>query len=194
MVNLRLRGKIMSKIDGVSSYRRYLQGDDSALEELIIAYGDLLVRFAYCFVRDSYLAEDIVQDAFATLIFKRRHFSDCDNLRAYLYKTVRNKCVDALRSSKKRVPLEDLENVLTSGDAESETVLSERNAKLYKCLQALSPQYAEVLYLVYIDGEKPKTASKIIKKTEKQTYNLIARAKIALKERLIAEEIFNENE
>ena len=183
----------MSKIDGIGSYRRYLQGDESALEELVSAYGDALVRFAYCFVRDSYLAEDIVQDAFATLIFKRRHFSDCDNLRAYLYKTVRNKCVSALRFSKNRVPIEDLENVLVGGDAESDTVLSERNARLYACLQSLPPQYAEVLYLVYIDGEKPKTASKILKKSEKQTYNLLARAKSALKERLI-EEDFYENE
>ena len=60
-------------------------------------------------------------------------------------------------------------------------------------MQSLPPQYAEVLYLVYIDGEKPKTASKILKKSEKQTYNLLARAKSALKERLI-EEDFYENE
>ena len=174
----------MSKIDGASSYRRYLQGDNSALEELVSAYGDALVRFAYCLVRDSYLAEDIVQDAFATLMLKRRHFSERENFRAYLYKIVRNKCMDALRFSKKRVPIEDIENMFVGGDAEAELALSERNQTLYRCMQTLPPQYAEVLYLVYIDGENPKTVSKILRKSEKQTYNLLARAKTALKERL----------
>ena len=183
----------MSEIDGVGSYRRYLQGDESALEELVSAYGDTLVRFAYCFVRDSYQAEDIVQDAFATLIFKRRHFSDCENFRAYLYKIVRNKCMDKLRFSRKRVPLEDLENVLISADAEKDAVQRERNEKLYACLQSLPSQYAEVLYLVYIDGEKPQTASKILRKSEKQTYNLLARAKTALKEKLLKEGISYED-
>ena len=91
----------MSGRNGVCSYRRFLQGDVTALEELVREYGDALVRFAYCYVKDSAAAEDIMEDAFATLLVRRRHFSECDNLRAYLYKTVRNRCLDYLRKRKK---------------------------------------------------------------------------------------------
>lgn len=52
----------MSKQYGVESYYRYLQGDDKGLEELVVEYGDALVRFAYCIVRETSVAEDAVED------------------------------------------------------------------------------------------------------------------------------------
>ena len=185
----------MSKQKDVSSYRRFLEGDEHALEELIEEYGDALVRFAYCLVKDSFVAEDIAQDAFATLIFKRRHFSSCDSFQAYLYKIVRNKCIDYLRSKKRTVPLGDLENVLVSAtDAEKDVLAHERNERVYACLQRLPAQYQDVLYLYYFEDCRAEAVSKIIRKTKKQTYNLLARAKSALKELLEKEGIVYENE
>ena len=183
----------MSEKYGVGSYRRFLQGDDSALEELIRQYSDPLVRFAVYLVKDGSVAEDVVEDAFATLLFKRRHFSDCDNFRAYLYKTVRNKCVDYLRFHKRHISIEPLENILVGFDLEKETELRERNEKLLKRMNELPLQYKEVLYLVYFEGYKPDTVSGIVRKTKKQTYNLLARAKTALKALLIKDGISYED-
>ncbi|MBQ8309233.1 MAG: sigma-70 family RNA polymerase sigma factor [Clostridia bacterium] len=167
--------------NGVSSYHRYLQGDDSALEELVRSYSDTLVRFAYCFVRDSSAAEDVVQDAFVSLVLKRRQFSDCDNFRAYLYKIVRNKCMDYLRFHKKRAPLQDAWNVADGSSPEREAQRTERNKVLYHCLQTLPRQYSEVLYLVYFEEYTIERVGAILKKTKKQVYNALARAKLALK-------------
>lgn len=183
----------MTKTFGESSYHRYLQGDVSALETFVGECGDTLVRFAYCFVRDSAAAEDIVQDAFATLIFKRRHFSERDNFRAYLYKTVRNKCLDYLRLHRKHVPLEAIENTYAFSSAEENVLRRERNEKLYACLWRLPAQYREVLYLAYFDGYKADELSEIIRKNKKQTYNLLARARSTLKELLQKEGISYEN-
>lgn len=180
---------------GTGSYHRFLQGDVSALEELLGEYGDALVRFAYCYVKDSFVAEDVVQDAFVSLLMRRKRFSARDNFRAYLYKTVRNKCLDHLRFHKRKVPLTDLENVLSdSVDTEREYALKERDKKLYACLQQLPPQYAQALYLVYFEGYKAEEASAVLGRTKKQTYNLLARGKAALKEKLLQEGIVYENE
>ena len=179
--------------NGVGSYRRFLEGDNTAAEELITTYSDAMIKFAYCYVKNSLVAEDIMEDAFAALLIKRRHFSDCENFRAYLYKIVRNKCVDYLRAHKRHVPLSDLENVLFLDSAEETIALRERDATLYRCLQELPSQYGEVLYLTYIEDYQISDVCKIVKKSTKQVYNLLARAKVALKEALEKEGVVYEN-
>ena len=66
--------------NGESSYRRFLDGEERAIEELVLAYGDSLVRFAYCYVKDSAAAEDIMEDAFASFLAKRKRFKNSENL------------------------------------------------------------------------------------------------------------------
>lgn len=168
--------------NGAGLYRRFLQGDGSALETLVARYSDALVRFAYCYLKDPFAAEDAAEDAFAALIVKDRAFSDDANLKAYLYKTVRNKCIDKIRSERRQAALPE-----SAVDAELLLELKERNAEIYSAMQRLPAQYSEILYLVYFDGFRPEEAAKILKRSKKQVYNLLARAKAALKAILLKE-------
>ena len=175
---------------GATLYTQYLQGDDAALERLVTMYADGLVRFAYCFVKDSAAAEDIAEDTFATLIVKRKRFSARASFKTYLYKIARNKCLDYLRFHRRFTPLDDLDNVLLSNNTpESELCASDRNETLYKLLQQLPLQYRYALTLAYIEGFTAEQTSAIMGKTAKQTYNLLARAKQSLKQLLIDEGI-----
>lgn len=166
--------------NGAVLYHRFLQGDGPALEALVARYSDALVRFAYCYLRDPFAAEDAAEDAFAALIVKKRALSDDANLKAYLYRTVRNRCMDIIRADKKEAAT--CEGMV---DAELLLELKERNAAVYACLQQLPAQYRDALYLVYFEGFRPEEAAKILKRTRKQTYNLLARAKAALREILV---------
>lgn len=181
------------EINPIDRWNAFLDGDDCELEELVRTYSDPLVRFAYCFVRDSAVAEDVMEDAFATLVFKRKRFKESDNLRAYLYKTVRNRCVDYLRARKRLVPLDDVERVLPVADGEEAAIRLENERAVYCCMQSLSPQYAEVLYLYYFEGRTAQELCKILKRNKKQIYNLLSRARTSLKELLIKEGISYEN-
>jgi len=184
---------VEKKTDELSSYRRFLDGNPRALEELVAVYSDELVRYAYCLVRDSAVAEDVMEDAFVALIIKPRHFSKGENIRAYLYKTVRNRSIDYLRANKKRVPLADLENVQGVLATEADVEKRSREKTVYRCIQQLPPQYGEVLCLAYLEDYKPSEISKIVKKSKKQVYNLLARAKALLKELLSKEGVFYED-
>ena len=174
--------------EGIALYRRYLQGDGAALEALVARYSDALVRFAYCLLKDAYAAEDAAEDAFVALIVKKRAFSDDTNLRAYLYKTVRNRCIDLIRRERKRIPSPEF-----SEDPVLLAERRERNAILYAAMQKLPAQYGDVLYLVFLEGFRPEEAARILRRTKKQTYNLIARAKAALKEILAGQGVNYEN-
>lgn len=178
---------------GFEQYERYLRGDGYALEELVRTYSDALIRFVYCYVQDASAAEDIMEDTIVTLIMKNKRLSSGDKLHGYLYKIARNKAIDHLRSRRKLVPLEDVENVLTSGDLETEHFRRARDEKVYICMQALPEQYKEVLHLTYFEGFSLPEVSKIMRKSIKQIYNLHTRAKCALKDRLKKEGIDHED-
>ena len=179
--------------DALGYYRRFLSGDNAALERLVREYSDALVRFAYCYVKNSAIAEDIMEDAFAALIVKKRRFDGADNLRAYLYKIVRNKCVDYLRLHRRQVPLADVERVLVGDGTESSLLRKENSDAVYRAMQKLPAQYREILYLTYFEDYAAEAAAHLLHKNKKQTYNLLHRARTSLKELLIQEGISYEN-
>ncbi len=177
---------------GESSYRRFLLGDERALEELVRECSDALVRYAYCYVKDSAAAEDVAADAIATVLLGKKRFADEPRFRAYLYKTAHSRAIDYLRRHRREVPLSDVENVLQSGDIGTDTQRKMRNETVYVCMQALPEQYREVLQLMYFENFSAEDAGKILGKNRKQIYNLHARAKTTLKELLEKEGISRE--
>lgn len=178
---------------GESSYRRYLANNQETLEMLIRSYSDALVRYAYCYVGSAAAAEDIMEDAFVAYIVKKVEFQSKEQLRAWLYRTVRNKAVDYLRRHRREEALSDVENVLCTPDASQDLMIRQRNESIYICMQRLPRQYRAVLQLAYLDGFAIDQICKILGKSNKQVYNLLSRAKAALKELLVKEGITHED-
>ena len=166
---------------GTQLYLQYVGGNTTALQQLVEMYSDGLVRFAYGFVASSAVAEDIMEDTFATVIATKRRFSPQATFKTYLYKIARNKCIDYIRFHKKFVPLCDLENVLVFNDVEADAEKREEKRVLYKCLQQLPREYRDVLQLSYLEGFNTQQVCSIMRKNTKQVYNLLARAKQSLK-------------
>lgn len=162
-------------------YLQYVGGNTDALQQLVEMYSDGLVRFAYCFVASSDVAEDIMEDTFATVIASKRRFLPRATFKTYLYKIARNKCIDYIRFHRRFVPLCDVENVLTFDDVETDVEKREEIRKLYKCLQQLPREYRDVLQLSYFEGFCTQEVCSIMRKNTKQVYNLLARAKQSLK-------------
>ena len=178
---------------GASSYRRVLLGDKNAVADFIREYSDALVRFAFSYVRDSAAAEDVAAESIALILLKGKHFPDEARLRAYLYKIARSKSLDHLRRHRDYVPLEDAENVLGQGDPAADYLRRERDRILYESLDKLPQQYRQVLILAYLEDFSPKQVASILGKSSKQVYNLLSRAKIALKQILEKEGVTYED-
>ena len=165
---------------GTALYRRYLQGDDTALESLVGMYSDALVRFAYGYVGDAAAAEDVMADTFAALIVARKEFREEAKFKTYLYRIARNKAIDFLRANKRRLPLR--EERARAPSAEEEVFLRERERQLFARIRALPEQYAEVLRLYYFEGFSAEQMCRVLKKSKKQVYNLLARARLTLRQ------------
>ena len=152
-----------------------------------------MVRFAYSFVRCSAEAEDIAAECISRFFMRVRRFDSEVQLRAYIMKSIRNRAMDHLHRRSREVPLEDLENVLGTGDPAQTYWAKERDRILYRCMQTLPKQYSLVLQLKYLEGFEGKQICVILGLSAKQVYNLLARAKVALKQRLEREGISYED-
>ena len=75
-------------------------GNTSSFTGLFIAYYNDIVLFAFRFVKDIDSSEEIVQDSFVKLWEERESMNITVSVKAYLLKTVRNKCIDFLRHKK----------------------------------------------------------------------------------------------
>lgn len=174
----------MSVQQGLIGYRRFLQGDSAALEETVRFYSDALVRFARHYVQDPSTAEDVMENAFVALVVKRKKFDEEEQLRAYLYKTVRNECLTHLRGKKHLESLDENADKLLGGGVEGEVLRRERQALVRQALEKLPKQYEEVLILSYYNGLNVQELCDALDKSEKQIYNLIWRARASLKKQL----------
>lgn len=174
---------------GAELYNQYLRGDDEALEQLVIGYGDSLIGYAYCFLHDFAEAEDVMEDTFVTLIVKRKRFEARSPFEAYLFRIARNKCIDRLRKIKRETRLQDGITYSDHSSVEEDVLKVVRDEKVYKAILSLTQDYRTVLYLTYYQGFAVDEIRAALGKNKKQVYNLLSRAKSALKEILIKEGI-----
>jgi len=74
--------------------------DHPSLEQLFKRYFQPLCTFAFTFVRDHAIAEELVSDTFCTIWFNRLKLNLPEKTRPYLYKAVRNHALNHLKKNK----------------------------------------------------------------------------------------------
>lgn len=89
---------------------------------LVRRYQDLLYRHALGMVGDADAAADLVQEAFITAFRKLRRCRNGAHFRSWVFRILRNRCIDHLRRGRWQVQLDALEHspFLVSPDADPE--------------------------------------------------------------------------
>lgn len=180
---------------GANSYFRYLDGDDNALVELIRQYKDGLIFYLDSFTHDVHVAEDLTQETFLKLAVQKPDFLYRAKFKTWLYRIAHNLALDWLRRESRhvRVPLEAVGELPDDAvQLEQSYLRQEKRIAVRRALRKLKREYAQVLYLVYFEGFDNTQAAGILKKSKRQTENLLYQAKKALKSELCKEELFYE--
>ena len=170
--------------NGASSYRRYIDGDDNGIAEIVAAYKDGLILYLNGYVENIHTAEELTEDTFFRLVAKKPWFSGRCSFKTWLYTIGRNVALDHLRRHPKgnEISLEDLENYLAEeADLERFYLREERNRTVHRAMRKLNPDYRQVLHLVYFEGFSNGEAAVILRKSERQIRNLLYRARQSLK-------------
>ncbi len=169
---------------GASSYRRYLDGDEAAFEEIVREYFDSLVWFLDSYVHDLSAAEDIAIDAFTDLVVHRHRYNFKVTLKTYLFMIGRSRALNYVkrRGKLRFTDLSEAENAVDDGlPLEQAVLMDEEKKALYRAMDALSPEQKETVILVYFQDLSCQEAAGVLKKNVKQVYNLLYRAKEALR-------------
>lgn len=124
----------------------------AAFTEIYHRYGRDLAAYAAAGSRlgDSDAAGDVLHDVYTWLWEERQHFKINNNLKAYLFRAVRNQVIDHIRKNKTRQQYADLLQELAERYAESP--LQQLKAKdlsriVTVSLQKLSPRVRQVYEL-----------------------------------------------
>ena len=170
--------------NGASSYRRFLDGDESAFDEIMKEYFDNLVFFIDRFVHDIHAAEDIAIDAFSDLVVNKHRYNFKVTLKTYLFMLGRSRALNYIKHRKviDLVELSEAENVLAEQETLEEIVLAdERKRVVNNALNALPEDMRIVIHLVYFEDLTYDEAAKVMRKNRKQVDNLLYRAKKELR-------------
>ena len=176
------RGRSMD--NGASSYRRFLDGDESGLVEIIRDYKDGLILYLNGFVSNIHLAEELAEDTFVKLGVKKPRDSKKCSFKTWLYTIGRNVAIDYIRKSK-RIQHEELSEFVSDGETlEKAYIREEQKIIVHRAMLKLKPEYRQVLWLIYFEGMSNKDASIIMKKSVHNIEVLVYRARLALKSEL----------
>ena len=169
--------------NGASSYRRFLDGDKKAFEEIVRAYREGLTFFINRYVRDLAAAEDIAMDVFVELVVHPNRYNFTTSLKTYLYMMGRSRSLDYLRRGKQAtVELSEVEEWLAEEQLlEARILADERKRKVHEALEQLPEDMRVAVYLVYFEEFSYDEAAGVMKKNRKQVDNLLYRAKAKLR-------------
>ncbi len=170
--------------NGASSYRRFLDGDEAAFDEIMKEYFHKLVFFINGYVSDIHAAEDIAIDAFADLIVHKRRYNFKTSLKTYLFMIGRSRALNYIKHRKVIIftELKEAENIASGEPSLDEALASdERKRKLHSAINTLPTDMRTAVYLIYFEEMTYEEAARVMKKSKKQVDNLLYRAKSQLR-------------
>lgn len=170
--------------NGESSYRRYLNGDESAFREIVSEYFDSLVFFIERFVKDYAAAEDIAIDAFTQLVVNKHRYNFRVTLKTYLFMIGRSRALDYIRHRSALPTAELAEAAQIASDApllEQALLADERRRAVNAAMEQLGEEQRIAVHLVYFEDLSCEEAARVMKKSRKRIYHLLYQAKNALR-------------
>ena len=173
--------------NGASSYRRFLDGDERAFDEILTQYFDSLTFFINRYLHDVHASEDVAIDTLLQLIIHPSRYDFKTPLKAYLYMMARSRALNELKRRRRHATVSLDEAAELSGDELSladAVIADERRRVLNAALERLSEPFRSVLHLVYFEDMSYDEAGRVMKKSRKQIDNLLYRAKAALRAEL----------
>lgn len=132
-----------------------------------------LCIYALHYLRDVEQAEDAVQDCFVRLL---ETDEEPQNARAWLYTSVRNRCIDQLR---RRHPLltdihpEDMDGIISDEEAQERSF---REARLWEAIDELPSRCREIFLLAKRDGLTYRQIAQRLNLSEKTVEHQVSKA------------------
>lgn len=163
--------------------------DKNAQLEIYKAYYKAMYNSAYRILKDSFEAEDIMQEAFLTAFTKLYMYKGEVTFGSWLKRIVINKSLTQLKKNNRyqEVKMEVIPNTEIEDEAINYKGLNPKS--VLNILQSLKENYRVVLTLNLIEGYDYDEIAQILNYTNENVRTTVSRAKKKLKQVILAENI-----
>lgn len=127
--------------------KELIDSDEEAFCELYALYKNRLMYFAMKFLKSKEFAEDVFQDAFASVWQNRRFLNPESPFSAYIYTIVRNRILNLLSTFENEKKLKEsiLSSAIEIDNETSQSILdADLSAIIEKAIENLTPQQSKV--------------------------------------------------
>ncbi|WP_262697107.1 RNA polymerase sigma factor [Chitinophaga lutea] len=137
---------------------RIANGDQLAFRVIFRRHYKALCFFGTSITQDAQEAEDLVQETFSKLWDKRADFPTTANIKAFLYISTKNACLNFLRQKQRQTEKEKDFSYLQDDETSAafDPVLAETEIirELYNEIEQLPAQCRRVFKMSYLEGRK----------------------------------------
>ena len=160
------------------------QNNAKAQMQLYDMYCQAMFTIAKRYVKDSFIAEDMMQDSFIKVFKNIQSFKGEVTIGAWIKRIVINQCIDYLK--KKRIELVSIEETaLTIANDGDWTVKEEVSVTIVtSAINSLPEKYKVVLNLFLIEGYDHQEIAKVLNITEVNSRSQLMRGKNKLRGQL----------
>ncbi len=152
------------------------------IEELYKQYYNVVFKYLMCLSKDKDIAEDLTQETFYKMVKKINTYKGKAKFSVWLCEIAKNTYYDELRKNKRLYKNENIENIVSEQNLESDYIEKEEKIKTYEKIDKLDENTRRVLYLRINSELSFKEIGEILGKTETWARVTFYRGKQKIKE------------
>ena len=154
--------------------------DAAAYKKLFFHFFQPLKSFSYSITKSKETAEEVVSDIYIEIWARRKQLQEIEDLKMYLYISVRNASLRRLKQTQKTsvLSLDDLEVEFASNDpdAENNIITNELAEKIERAIESLPQQCKIIFKLAKQDKLKYKEIAQLLNISVKTIDNQLSTA------------------
>jgi RNA polymerase sigma-70 factor, ECF subfamily len=146
-------------------------------KDIFLTYNRPLTVFALRYLNDLDSAQEVVQELFIHLWEKRKTLSIQYSIKAYLFQSVKNACVNKKLSYREYFSLTEADHQPDlQHDVIEKMIAVETEERIFKAMEQLPDKCREVFYLSRVRGLKNSEIARSLKISPKTVENQIGKA------------------
>jgi len=157
----------------------FQQGEEKAFELVFKSYYTSIVIFTYKITSSRDEAEDIATEVFLSLFKRYTMFNSEANIRAFLYVSARNRCLNYLKAKKRH----DVRNIEFAERIQDDTLLeydysikTEIIEAIYNSIENLPEECRKIFKLLFYEERKPAEVAALLEISVNTVYVQKSRA------------------
>ena len=174
---------LTEKENDLKIWHNFRKGNKAAFQKIYFGHYRFLYNYCRKFTTDTALVEDLIQDLFINILVSKDRLSDTDNIRLYLFSSIRRSLFKALNAKKYKVTdlfdsinpafeFDDGVNPNYGDDEEQNKTLK----ILFKSVNNLAARQKEIVYMKYFSGLNNKEIAEVLDVSYQTVRNTLCNA------------------